>query len=123
VGLEAIFAKEMINAFAQTRAVKVVPGDREAEYVLEGEVRSMDNSSVAFDSITRSTVRRVTLRIDLTLRQKKGDKVLWKDSEVLAEDYVVDPNYHAGEATRSEGIRRAAVILARKVLDKVLLVI
>jgi hypothetical protein len=123
VGLEAIFAKELINTFAQTRAVKVVPGDRDAEYVLEGEVRSLDNSSVAFNSITQSTVRRVTMRIDLTLRQKKGEKVLWKDTEVLAEDYVVDPNYHAGEATRSEGIRRAAVTLARKVLDKVLLVI
>jgi hypothetical protein len=123
VGLEAVFANALINAFAQTRAVQVVPGDRDAEYVLEGKVRSLDNSSVAFNSVTQSTVRRVTLRIDLTLRQKKGDKVIWKDSQVLAEDYVVDPNYHAGEATRSEGIRRAAVTLARRVLDKVLLVI
>ncbi len=123
VGLEAVFANELINVFAQTRAVKVVPGDRDAEYVLEGKVRSLDNSSVAFNSVTQSTVRRVTLRIDLALRQKKGDKILWKDSQVLTEDYVVDPNYHAGEATRSEGIRRAAVTLARRVLDKVLLVI
>jgi len=123
VGLEAIFANEMIHAFAQTRAVKVVPGDRNAEYVLEGKVRSLDNSSVAYNSVTQSTVRRVTLRIELTLRQQKGDKVIWKDTQVLSEDYVVDPNYHAGEATRSEGIRRAAVTLARRVLDKVLLVI
>ncbi len=123
VGLEAVFANELITAFAQTRAVKVIPGDRDAEYVLEGKVQSLDNSSVAYNSVTQSTVRRVTLRIDLTLRKKKGDKVLWKDSQVLTEDYVVDPNYHAGEATRSEGIRRAAVTLARKVLDKVLLVI
>lgn len=123
VGLESVFASELINAFAQTKAVKVVPGDRDAEYVLEGKVRSLDNSSVAFNSVTQSTVRRVTLRIELTLRQKKGDKVLWKDSQVLTEDYVVDPNYHAGEATRSEGIRRAAVTLARRVLDKVLLII
>jgi hypothetical protein len=123
VGLESVFAKELINAFAQTRAVRVVPGDRSAEYVLQGKVRSLENSSVAFNSVTQSTVRRVTLRIDLTLRQNKGGKVVWKDTEVLAEDYVVDPNYHAGEATRSEGIRRAAVRLARRVLDKVLLVI
>lgn len=122
VGLETIFASELINAFAQTKAVKVVPGDRQAEYVLEGKVRSLDNSSVAFNSVTQSTVRRVTLRIELTLRKQKGDKVLWKDTQILAEDYVVDPNYHAGEATRSEGIRRAAVTLSRRVLDKVLLV-
>ncbi len=123
VGLEAIFATAMINAFAQTRAVKVVSGDRDADLVLEGKVRSLENTSVAFDSITQSSVRRVTLRVEITLRQKKGDKVLLKDTEILQEDYVVDPNYHFGEATRTEGIQRAAITLARRVIDKVLLVI
>jgi len=123
VGLEAIFATAMINAFAQTKAVKVVSGDRDADLVLEGKVRSLDNTSVAFDSITRSSVRRVSLRVEITLRQKKGDKVLWKDTQFLQEDYVVDPNYHLGEATKTEGLHRAAVTLARRVLDKVLLVI
>jgi len=123
VGLEAIFATAMINAFAKTGAVKVVSGDGDADLVLEGKVRSLDNTSVAFDSITKSSVRRVTLRVEITLRRKKGDKVLLKDTEILQEDYVVDPNYHFGEATRTEGIQRAAITLARRVLDKVLLVI
>jgi hypothetical protein len=123
VGLEATFATAMINVFAQTKAVRVVPGDREADLVLEGKVRSLDNTSVAFDSVSKSSVRRVTLRVEMTLRRKKGDKVIWKDSEILQEDYVVDPNYHFGEATRTEGIQRAAITLARRVLDKVLLVI
>jgi hypothetical protein len=123
VGLEAIFATALINAFAQTKAVKVVPGDREADLVLEGKVRSMDNTSVAFDSITQSSVRRVSLRVEITLRQKKGDKVILKDTQLLQEDYVVDPNYHLGEATKTEGIHRAAVTLARRGLDKVLMVL
>jgi hypothetical protein len=123
VGLEAIFARALINAFAQTKAVRVVPGDRQADLVLEGKVRSLENASVAFDSVTRSTVRRVTLRVDFTLRRQKGGKVLWKDTQMVQEDYVVDPNYHLGEATRSEGVRRAAATMARQVLDKVLLVI
>lgn len=123
VGLETIFATALINAFAQTRAVKVVPGDREADLVLEGKVQSVENTSVAFFDVNRSSVRRVSLRIELTLRRKKGDKVLWKDTQIIQEDYVVDPNYHAGEATRSEGLHRAAISLARRVLDKVLLVI
>ena len=123
VGLEATFATALINAFAQTGAVKVVSGDREADLVLEGKVRSLENASVAFDSVSRSSVRRVTLRVEILLRQKKSDKVLWKDTQVLQEDYVVDPNYHLGEATKTEGIHRAAITLARRVLDKVLLVI
>jgi hypothetical protein len=35
----------------------------------------------------------------------------------------VDPTYHIGEATRTEGIRRAAVSLARRIKDKLLMVI
>jgi hypothetical protein len=123
VGLETVMANALINTFAQTSAVRVIPGDRDADLVLEGKVRTVENTSVAFFDVSRSSVRRVTLRVDLTLRRKKGDKVLWKDTQVIQEDYVVDPNYHAGEATRSEGIRRAAVTMARQVLDKVLLVI
>jgi hypothetical protein len=121
VGLEAILAGALINTFSQTKAVKVTSSAQDADLVLEGKVRSIDNTSVAFIDVTRSTVRRVTLRIELNLR--KGGKVLWKDNMVLQEDYVVDPNYHIGEATKSEGLRRAAITMAKRVLDKVLLVI
>ncbi len=123
VGLETVMANALINTFSQTGAVRVVPGDREADLVLEGKVRSVDNSSVAFFNVNQSSVRRVTLRVELALRRKSTDKVIWKDTLILQEDYVVDPNYHAGEATKAEGLRRAAVTMARRVLDKILLVI
>ncbi len=105
VGLEAILANALINAFTQTRAVKVTPYEEGADLVLEGKVQSVDNTSVAFQDVTQSTVRRVTVRVELTLSKQENGKVLWKDTQVLQEDYVVDPNYHAGEATR---VRRPA---------------
>lgn len=123
VGLEAVMAKALINAFSQSRAVRVTTRSQEADLVLEGKVQSLDQSSVAFYDVQRSLVRRITLRVELNLRQGRGGKVLWKDSLVLQEDYVVDPNYHVGEATKAEGIRRAAATMARRVVDKVLLVI
>jgi len=122
VGLEAILARALVNAFAVSKAVRVVNSPNGADLVLEGKVRSIDNTSVAFQDVTRSTVRRVTLRLEIDLRQR-GGKVLWKDSMVIQEDYVVDPNYHIGEATKSEGLRRAAYTMARRVMDKILLVI
>jgi hypothetical protein len=123
VGLEATLANALINAFTQTRAVKVTPYTEGADLVLEGKVFSVDNTSVAYQSVTQSTVRRVTVRVELILKKQDNGKVLWKDTQILQEDYVVDPNYHAGEATKAEGLRRAAVTLARRVMDKVLLVI
>ncbi|MCL4502225.1 MAG: LPS assembly lipoprotein LptE [Deltaproteobacteria bacterium] len=123
VGLEAVLSNALITTFAQTRAVKVTPFEEGADLVLEGKVHSLDNTSVAYQDVTNSTVRRVTLRVELTLKKQESGKVLWKDTEIFQEDYVVDPNYHAGEATKSEGLRRAAVKMARKVRDKVLMVI
>jgi hypothetical protein len=123
VGLEAVLANALINAFAQTKAVKVTPYEAGADLVLEGQVHSVDNTSVAYNSVTQSTVRRVTVRVDLALKKQDNGKIIWKDTQILQEDYVVDPNYHAGEATKTEGLRRAAVHMARRVLDKILLVI
>jgi hypothetical protein len=123
VGLEAIMADALIRTFAQTRAVKVTPYEDGADLVLDGKVQSVDNTSVAYSSVTQSTVRRVTVRVDLTLRQRDNGKVLWKDTQILQEDYVVDPSYQAGEVTRAEGLRRAAVNMAQRVLNQVLLVL
>lgn len=123
VGLEAILANALINTFAQTRALKVTPFEGGADFILEGKVYSVDNLSVAYQSVTQSTVRRVIVRVELTLKKPESGKVLWKDTEILQEDYVVEPNYQDGEATKAEGLRRAAINMARRVLDKVLLVI
>ena len=123
VGLEAVLANALINTFAQTRAVRVTPFEEGADLILDGKVQSVDNTSVAYQDVTQSTVRRVIIRVELTLRRQENGKVIWKDTQVLQEDYVVDPNYHAGEATRAEGLRRAAVKMARQVMDKVLMVI
>jgi hypothetical protein len=123
VGLEAIMANALIRTFTQTRAVKVTPYEDRADLVLDGKVQSVDNTSVAYSSVTQSTVRRVIVRVELTLRQRDNGKVLWKDTQILESDYVVDPSYQAGEVTRAEGLRRAAHKMAQRVLNKVLLVL
>ncbi len=122
-GLESVMAKAFVNAFAQTKAVRVTTNTEDADLVLEGKVQSVANTSVAFTDITHSTVRRLTIRVELALHKGAAGKVIWKDTMVVQEDYVVDPTYQIGEATKNEGLRRVAVNLARRVLDKVLLVI
>ncbi len=123
VGLESIFANALIQAFSQTRAVQVTTRPQEAEMVLQGKVAYLENSSVAYNSIQNSSVRRVTIKVDLNLKKRDSGKILWKDTVVLQEDYEVDPNYQIGETLKSQGLRRAAVTLAQRVLDKVLLVL
>lgn len=123
VGLEAVFANAFVETFAQSGALRVTPRPEEADLVLEGKVASLELSSVAFFDIDRSLVRKANIRVELSLKNRKTGKVLWKNLEVLAEDYVVSPNYHLGETTRAMGIRRGAATLSRRVLDKILLVL
>ena len=121
VGLETTMANAFIQTFGQNKALRLVTRPEEADLVLEGKVQAVENSSVAFFDVTRSLVRRVTIYVDLTLKRRESGRVVWKESSHFFEDYVVQPNYHVGEATKAMGIRRGAATLARRALDKVLL--
>jgi hypothetical protein len=123
VGMESVMANALIQAFSQTKAVRLTTKPQNAELVLEGKVAFVENSSVAFNSIQDSTVRRVTIKVDLNLKQRNTGKSLWKDTAIIQEDYLVEPNYQIGETLKNQGLRRAAADLAQRVLDKVLLVI
>jgi hypothetical protein len=121
VGLESVFANAFVETFSQSGALRVTPRPEEADLVLEGKVASLELSSVAFLDSDRSLERRVTIQVELSLKNRKTGKIVWKNTEVLTDDYVVSPNYHLGEATRAMGIRRGAATLSRRVLDKILL--
>jgi len=121
VGLETLMANAFLQAFGQSRFWRLVPRPEDADLVLEGKVQSVENSSVAFFDINRSVVRRVTIHVDLSLRRRDSGKVLWKENTEFFEDYIVQPDYHVGEATKTMGIRRGALTLAQRVLDKVML--
>lgn len=123
VGMEAVMANAMIQAFSQTKAVRLTTRPQDADLVLEGKVAFVENSSVAFNDIQRSSIRRVTIKVDLVLKRSSSGKALWKETAIINEDYVLNPNYQIGETLKSQGIRRAAANLAQRVLDKVLLVL
>ena len=123
LGVESVMANAMIQAFSQTNAVRLTTKSQDADLVLEGKVASVENSSVAFNDIQRSSVRRVTIKVEVVLKRPSSGKLVWKDAVIIYEDYVVDPNYHIGETLKGQGIRRAAVTLAQRIMDKVLLVI
>uniref|UniRef100_A0A7V4G7C1 Penicillin-binding protein activator LpoB n=1 Tax=Desulfobacca acetoxidans TaxID=60893 RepID=A0A7V4G7C1_9BACT len=123
VGLESLLANTFIQTFGTCKALRLTPRPEGADLVLEGKVDSVANSSVAYFNISRSLVRRVTVRVELQLVQRRTGKVIWRDVGTIQEDYVVNQTYQQGEAFKEQGMRRGAATLARKMLDKILLVI
>jgi hypothetical protein len=122
IGLEALFANSFIETFSRSPALRLTARPENADLVLEGKISSVAFSSVAFFNINQSLVRRVTIRVEVQLTRRSTNKVVWKDQGIIQEDYVVDQTYQEGEALKDMGVRRGAVTLARKMLDKVLLV-
>ncbi|MEJ5330248.1 MAG: LPS assembly lipoprotein LptE [Desulfobaccales bacterium] len=124
VNLEALFANALTETLAQSRSWRLTSREENADLVLEGEVTSVEYASVAFFDIDQSLVRRVTIRVDLALKERGSGKVIWKEREILTDDYPVEQrNYLIGEQTKAMGIRRGAHTLARRVLEKLLLVL
>ena len=123
IGLESLFANTFIETFGHSQALRVTNRLQSADLVLEGKIDSVAFSSTAYFNINRSVVRRVTIRVELQLKRRSTGKVIWKDQGLVQEDYTIDQSYQEGEALKDMGVRRGAVTLARKMLDKVLLVI
>jgi len=118
-----LFANSFIETFRRSQALRVVARPENADLVLDGKIASVAYSSVAYFNINRSLVRRVTIRVEVQLTRRSTGKVVWKDQAIVQEDYVFDQTYQESEALKNLGVRRGAVTLARKMLDKVLLVI
>jgi len=123
IGLESLFANSFIETFNRSQALRITSRPENADLVLEGKIDSVAFSSTAFFNINRSVVRRATIRVEVQLRSRSTGRVIWKDQGVVQEDYVIDQTYQEGEALKDMGVRRGAVTLARKMLNKVLLVI
>jgi len=123
VGLETIFANALIGTFSQSQVARLTTEENQADMVLQGDVTTVENTSLAYRDIDRSLVRRVTITINLTLKERQSGKVLWKQEKVIDADYVVRSDYHYGEATRQMSICKAAATLARRVHDEILMIL
>jgi hypothetical protein len=119
VGLETLFANDMHRTFQDSKVLQVKSGETTADYLLLGSIKRLEHSSTAYFDIDSSLIRRVTVTVEMTLKDTKQNKVIWKGTEVVKSDYVANPNYAIGEATRDQGIRQASVRLAQRVNDKI----
>ncbi|AEB09582.1 LPS assembly lipoprotein LptE [Desulfobacca acetoxidans] len=119
VGLETIFANDLLRAFGDGGSVRAKPGDEGADYLLLGTIKKLEHSSTAYLDIDRSLVRRVTVTVEITLKDFRQNKVIWKSTEMIKADYVAENYYSIGEANRTQGIRQASARLAQRVYDKI----
>jgi hypothetical protein len=121
VGLERVFANDLIRALKNSNVVQVKPGEMKADYVLLGSIKRLEHSSTAYLDIDQSLIRRATLTVEVILKDTRTNKTIWKDMEIINTDYVASQYYGIGEATREQGIRESSARLAQRITDKMTL--
>jgi hypothetical protein len=119
-GLGPLLAAALRDQFARSAAIRLVPTE-DAEAVLRGRVVAFDADVVAFNLEGLAVEYRATLRLDLALTDRKGERIFWADPALTGTDtYQASSNPLVTEANRREAIRRLAADLGRSVRDRML---
>jgi len=112
VGIETQFTNDFIFEVNRNGYAEVVDRDQ-AEAVLTGVIRDLRTGSIARSSISTTLERRVSVKVDLVLKGRKG-KVLWQSTLGDSEAYTV-----LSDKTSTEGnLRRALSVIAQRLAEK-----
>ncbi len=96
LGLDNRIYQGLSRWFQKSEAVKLTKERAGADYVLAGEIISIDLPSVSWDGVTRATGINVKLYVRYVLKDLKTGKIVW---EVPAKLYTSD--YATNRATTS----------------------
>ena len=113
-GIETLITNDLVNQFTRFDNVRIV--DREAaEAVLTGTIKSSRIRTIAHSSPTQPAERRITLFLDVILRNPDGQKI-WSANDISASDsYEV-----AAEKWRTEQNKKSAIaVLSERVAERI----
>ncbi len=75
--IEDVMTSAVVNAFANTGRLKVVPV-QQADSILEGEVVEYNVESIAYDSSINAQVFRLRVRLNIQFRDVRNNTMLWR---------------------------------------------
>lgn len=84
--LEAVLTRQMVDEFA-LRSGGLVATEEHAELLVEGAVTGYTVAQIAYSATDVSMQKRLTLTAEATLKDRKSQKVLWKGTLSLFQDY------------------------------------
>jgi len=128
-GFEADFTTILRNEFLNYGRVPLKSKDK-AEMILQGTIHEIDTQPLTYNS-TRQTVsgkvithettssRRLTLKLDIRLIEKKTDKTIWYDNSMVEEvSFVVTDDPLVNRHNQRGALMKIARLLSERVYQK-----
>ena len=97
-GLGFKYTKYMRQEFAASSGAKVVYDDRQADFVLKGEIVSVSAPTLSF-STTAARENRVNVVVKVTVKERTTERVVWSGSATGTAEYFVNqsPDTETGQ--------------------------
>ncbi len=116
-GIDAIFTHAFVNKFVETKRLQVVGAD-EADAVLRGIIKKVDDDSLALTRDRRALEWRVWVTISVVVEERKTGRVLWKRSALRhGEEFRTSDDIQLDEADKRRAFQELAADLAERVHD------
>jgi hypothetical protein len=90
LGLDMKIYQSLSRWFQKTEAVDLTKEKSGADFILAGEILSIDLPSVSWNSVSDTTGTKVILYVRYVLKDSKSGKILWEvPKKLYTEDYTV----------------------------------
>ena len=117
-GIESVFTGDLIYEFTRSKVVRVV-SEAKADASLRGRITSLDVKTISHTTTYNSSVRRVAVKVDLSLKRVDG-KVIWSTQGLSDnEPFDVSDNKLTTESNRRAAIEVISERLAEKVHNRI----
>lgn len=115
--VEGFITRAVVEAFATNGRLRVVPTE-EADTILEGEIIQYGVGAIAFDANSNVTLYRLSVTLNLRLRDVRSNTVLFQEADVREQaDFRVLGAVSQTIAREESALRDAAVEIARAVVS------
>ena len=115
--VEGLITRAVVEAFSTNGRLKVVPSS-EADAVLDGEVVGYNVFSIAFDQNANVRQYRLVVSVNLQLRDRRKNEVLFKQSGVREQvDFRVQNAVSQTISLEETALKAAAVEVGRSIVS------
>ena len=116
-GVEGFITRAVVEAFSTNGRLRLAPADK-ADAILEGEVTAYSVGAIAYDQSANITVYRLTVSLNLKLRDVRAKKVLFsQDGFNEQTDFRVQGAVSATISREQDALGAAAVEIGRSVVS------
>jgi hypothetical protein len=111
--------EELRNEFLRNGGIVVSSLD-EADFILEGEVKSLDTLGISFVRYDQAVERRLNATFIMKLIRKSSGEVIWKEENMQREEsFFVGREIMETEGLKDDALRRLSLYIAQHTFHKI----